>query len=85
MIRNFSIVAKLFLVASAPFVAAGVPAHAQNAERAENEIICISILRLWQGSIEDTRQIDMVPVPKSFVKVWNRGILVSRCSLIAGV
>lgn len=64
--RSLSIFAKLLLAASAAFLAAGEPAHAQKAERAQNEVICTSILRLWQGSVEDTRQIDSVPVPKRF-------------------
>lgn len=65
-VRNLPILAKLFLVASAPLFAAGSPVHAQIADRVENEVICTTVLRLWQGSIEDTRQIEMVPVPKSF-------------------
>lgn len=64
--RTHSIVAKLLLIVSAPFLAVEAAAQAQNVDGGENEVICTSILLSWQGSIEDTRQIDTVPVPKSF-------------------
>jgi hypothetical protein len=62
---------RAYLLGIATALAFAPPAVAQVAQ--EEELICVTVARIWSGSPEDVARIDQVPVPQSFRRIFEGG------------
>lgn len=63
---------------------AAQPATARKSDTGEGEVICLSFLSIWRGSLEETARIETVPIPDSYRQsfAWTGCQNLSKGSLI---